>query len=76
VGGIPLLWGFQGVNSRLTQGAGKPPKKFVFGNYIRWEDLPMVLCKDFAHGFGHDGFLPNVSCGYIEGNYNYVIIQV
>jgi len=37
-------------------------------------DLPMVLCMGFAHGFGHDGFLPIVFCIYGQGNYDYIII--
>ena len=48
---------------------------YFFGPYIRWEDLPMVLCIGFAHGFGHDGFLPMVSSRSGQGNYGYVLIQ-
>jgi len=39
------------------------------------EDLPVVLCTGFAHGFSHDGFLPIVFCRYGQGNYNYVLNQ-
>ena len=35
----------------------------------------MVLCMDFTHGFGHDGFLPMVFCRSGKGNYIYVLIQ-
>ena len=30
---------------------------FFFGPYIRWEDLAMVLCMGFSHGFGNDDFM-------------------
>ena len=48
---------------------------FFFGPYIRWEDLPMVLCMDFAHGFGCDGFRSMVFCRFGQGNYDYVLIH-
>ena len=35
---------------------------------ILWEDLPTVLCMDFAHRFMHDGFLPNVFCRLGKGS--------
>ena len=50
------------------------PREFFFGPYIRCEDLPMVFCMDFAHGFGHDGFLSMVFCRFGQGNYGYVLI--
>ena len=50
------------------------PGKFLFKPYIRWADLAIVLCVHFAHGFGHDGFLPMVYCRSGQGNYDYVLI--
>ena len=38
-------------------------------------DLPMVLCMDFAHGFGHDGIFSMVFFRFGQGNYGYVVIQ-
>jgi len=35
----------------------------------------MVLHMEFAHGFGHDGFLLMVFCRSGKGNYGYVLIQ-
>jgi len=35
----------------------------------------MVLCMDFAHDFGHDGFLPMVFFRYGQGNYGCVLMQ-
>ena len=46
-----------------------------FGPYIRWADLPMVLCMDFAQGFGHDVFLSMVFYRSGQGNYDYVLIH-
>jgi len=50
-------------------------QEFFFGPYIRWADLLMVLCMDFSHGFGHDGFLSMVFYRSSQGNYGYVLIQ-
>jgi len=55
-------------------GSGVAVREFFFGPYIRWIDLPMVLCMDFTHGFGHDGFLSIVFSRSSQGNYNYVLI--
>jgi len=30
----------------------------------------------FAHGFGHDGFLPMVFCTFVQGNYDYIQSKV
>ena len=38
-----------------------------FGTYIKWVDLPLVLCMGFTHGFGHDGFLRMVFCRSSKG---------
>jgi len=45
-----------GVVSPPLRGVGQPPVEFVLGPYIRWANLPMVLCMVFAHGFGRKGF--------------------
>ena len=64
-----------------ARGAVAPPTcglvvdEFFFGPYIRWADLPMVLCMGFAHGFRHDGFLSMVFCRFGQGKYDYVLIQ-
>jgi len=50
------------------------PRGNYFGPYVRWVDIPMVLCMVFAHGFGHDGFMPMVFHRSDQGNYNYVLI--
>jgi len=39
------------------------------------QHLPMVLCMDFADGFGHDGFLCIIFCRFGQGNYNHVLIK-
>jgi len=40
-------------------GSGVAPQFFlVLDPMLGWVDLPMVLCKIFAHGFGRDGFRP------------------
>ena len=45
------------------------------GPYIRWANLPIVLCMDFTHGFGHDDFLSMVFCRSSQVNYGYVVIH-
>jgi len=60
---------------RGVTGGAQCPRYFFFGPYIRWANLPMVLCMDFAYGFGHDGFIPMVFCRSGQGNYGYVIIK-
>ena len=42
---------------------------------FHWVDLPMVLCMNFTHGFGHDVFMSMVFCRFGQGNYDYVLIQ-
>ena len=38
-------------------GSGAAPRKIlVLDSILGWEDLFMVLCMFFAHGFGRDGF--------------------
>ena len=54
------------------QGSGQCPGEFFLGPYIRWANLPMVLCMVFAHGFGRNGFLSMVldasACIYMYCN--------
>jgi len=38
-------------------------------------ELPIFVCMGFAHGFGHDSFLPMVSCRSGQVKYGYVLIQ-
>lgn len=66
--------GHGGVVSPLHGVRGSALGFFFFGPYIRWADLPMLLCMDFIHGFGHDGFLSMVIYRRGQGNYNYVLI--
>ena len=56
-----------GVASPPLRGPGQRLRTFFFGPYIRWVDLPMVLCMDFEHGFGHDGFFPWYFVDLVKG---------
>ena len=40
----PYPRGLRGVGSPPLQGLGQRPEKNFFGPYIRWANLPMVLC--------------------------------
>ena len=53
-------------------GATNPPVEGY--SYIRWVNLPLILCVDFAHGFGHNGFMSMVFCRSGQENYVYVLI--
>ena len=55
-------------------GSGATPQKIlVLDPILGWEDLPMVLCMIFAHGFGHDGFRSMVLDAMVFGPWYWML---